>query len=230
MCIPDNPVEERILDEPSVVSVFAKENEEPMLKRPLDIVLSLAMLASSFPIGLLICLAIKLEDRGPIFYEQERWGINGSKFTAYKFRTMVPNSDDDFGIFQAQENDHRTTTVGRVLRATGLDELPQLINILRGEMSFVGPRSLAVGEMVKDQKGRVVDYENVPGFRERLRVRPGLTGLATVYAPKDVSPRRKFRYDLLYIKRQSLWLDIRLICLSFWISFRGRWESRGKKI
>jgi len=96
-------------------------------------------------------------------------------------------------------------------------------------MSFVGPRSLAVGEIVKDEKGRVVRYEDMPGFRERLRARPGLTGLATIYIPKDSSPRRKFRYDLLYIRKQSFWLDLRLIVLSFWISFRGKWESRGKK-
>ena len=111
----------------------------------------------------------------------------------------------------------------------GLDELPQLLNILWGEMSFVGRRSLAIGEIVKDEKGRVVKYEDIPGFWERLRVRPGLTGLATIYIPKDATPRRKFRYDLLYIRKQSFWIDLRLITLSFWISFRGKWETRGKK-
>jgi len=111
----------------------------------------------------------------------------------------------------------------------GLDELPQLFHIFKGEMSFVGPRSLAVGEIVKDGRGNVVEYENVPGFWERLSVRPGLTGMATVYLPKDVPPQRKFRYDLLYIRKQSFWLDVRLIVLSFWISFRGKWETRGKK-
>jgi lipopolysaccharide/colanic/teichoic acid biosynthesis glycosyltransferase len=111
----------------------------------------------------------------------------------------------------------------------GLDELPQVINIFRGEMSFVGPRSLAVGEIVRDGRGNVVEYEDVPFFWERLSVRPGLTGLATVYLPKDVPPLRKFRYDLLYIRKQSFWLDLRLIFLSFWISFRGKWETRGKK-
>jgi lipopolysaccharide/colanic/teichoic acid biosynthesis glycosyltransferase len=141
----------------------------------------------------------------------------------------VQNSDQDFGIKQAKENDPRVNGVGRILRATGLDELPQLLNIFKGDMSFVGPRSLAVGEIVKDGKGNVVEYEDVPFFRERLSVRPGLTGLATVYLPKDVPPLRKFRYDLLYIRKQSFWLDLRLIFLSFWISFRGKWETRGKK-
>jgi lipopolysaccharide/colanic/teichoic acid biosynthesis glycosyltransferase len=191
--------------------------------------LSALMAIVSLPVSLPIALAIKLEDGGPIFYRQERWGRGGGRFRAYKFRTMVPNSDGDFGIKQAREDDPRITGVGRILRAMGLDELPQLINILRGEMSFVGPRSLAVGEIVRDGKGHVVKYEDVPGFWERLSTPPGLTGLATIYIPKDSSPRRKFRYDLLYIRKQSLLLDLRLIALSFWISFRGKWETRGKK-
>ena len=202
---------------------------EPFLKRPLDVILSFFMLILSLPVSLLIALAIKLEDRGPIFYRQERWGRNGKRFRAYKFRTMIASSDQEFGLKQAMENDPRITKVGRILRAMGLDELPQLLNIFLGEMSFVGPRSLAVGEMVKDKKGNMVKYEDIPGFSERLRVRPGLTGLATIYIPKDAPLCRKFRYDLLYIRKQSFWLDVRLIALSFWISFRGKWETRGKK-
>ena len=203
---------------------------EPFLKRPLDLILSIFMLILSLPVSLPIALAIKLEDRGPIFYRQKRWGRNGTRFRAYKFRTMVANSDQEFGLKQATENDPPITKVGQVLRAMGLDELPQLLNILWGEMSFVGPRSLAIGEIVKDEKGRVVSYEDIRGFQERLSVRPGLTGLATIYIPKDSSPRRKFRYDLLYVRKLSLWLDLRLIALSFWISFRGRWEARGGKV
>jgi lipopolysaccharide/colanic/teichoic acid biosynthesis glycosyltransferase len=143
---------------------------------------------------------------------------------------MRPDSDHKFGLRQASENDPRITRVGRVLRAMGLDELPQILNILAGEMSFVGPRSLAVGEIVNDEKGRIIPYEDVPGFQERLHVRPGLTGLATIYIPKDASPHRKFRYDMFYIRRQSICLDLHLIALSFWISFRGKWETRGRKI
>ncbi len=202
---------------------------EPLLKRPLDIMLSTLMMILSLPVSLPIALAIKLEDRGPVFYRQERWGKGGTRFKAYKFRTMLPNSDQDFGIKPSEEDDHRITKVGKILRTMGLDELPQIINILLGEMSFVGPRSLAVGEIVTDRKGRVVQYENVPFFRDRLRVRPGLTGIATIYIPKDSPPERKFRYDLLYIRKRSFWLDLRLIALSFWISFRGKWETRGKK-
>ena len=204
--------------------------KEPLLKRPLDIILSVFMLISSLPVSLAIALAIKLEDGGPIFHRQERWGRNGIHFRAFKFRTMVPNAEQKFGIKPAKENDHRITRIGRILRSMGLDELPQVINIFLSDMSFVGPRSLAVGEIVQDRQGRVVQYEDVPGFWERLRVRPGLTGLATIYIPKDTTPRRKFRYDLVYIRNQSFWLDFRLIALSFWISFRGKWESRGNKL
>jgi len=207
----------------------APKVREPLLKRPLDVILSAFMLILSMPVSLPIAFAIKMEDRGPVFYRQERWGRNGIRFRAYKFRTMVPNSDRDYGIKLAEENDHRITMVGKILRAMGLDELPQILNIFFGNMSFVGPRSLAVGEIVTDRKGRVVQYENVPFFWDRLRVRPGLTGVATIYIPKDSPPERKFRYDLLYIRKQSLWLDVRLIVLSFWISFRGKWETRGKK-
>jgi lipopolysaccharide/colanic/teichoic acid biosynthesis glycosyltransferase len=204
--------------------------KEPILKRPLDVVLSFIMMMLSLPVSIPIALAIKLEDGGPVFYRQERWGRNGTRFRAYKFRTMVPDSDKRFGITQAAENDSRITRIGRLLRAMGLDELPQIINIFAGNMSFVGPRSLAVGEIVRDENGNIIDYEDVPGFRERLAVRPGLTGLATIYIPKDTPPRQKFRHDLLYIQRQSFGLDLRLIILSFWISFRGKWETRGRKV
>ena len=205
-------------------------NKEPFLKRPLDVVLSFIMMVLSLPISIPIALAIKMEDGGPVFYRQERWGRNRTRFYAYKFRTMVPDSDMKFGIRQAAENDSRITRVGRLLRSMGLDELPQIINIFSGEMSFVGPRSLAVGEIVSDEQGKTVDYEDFPEFHERLKVRPGLTSLATIYIPKDTPPIRKFRYDLLYIRRQSFGLDLRLIILSFWISFRGKWETRERKV
>lgn len=203
---------------------------EPLLKRPLDVVLSLIMIILSLPVSIPIALIIKIEDRGPVFYRQERWGRNGTRFRAYKFRTMVPDSDKEHGIKQATENDPRITRVGRILRAMGLDELPQILNIFIGEMSFVGPRSLAVGEIVKDEKGNVIKYEDFPEFWERLGVRPGLTSLATIYLPKDVPPSRKFDFDLRYIRNQSFGLDIRLIALSFWISFRGKWETRDQKV
>jgi lipopolysaccharide/colanic/teichoic acid biosynthesis glycosyltransferase len=210
-------------------AIFVPKAREPWLKRPLDVTLSGLMLILSAPVSLLIALAIKLEDGGPVFYRQERWGKGGTRFKAFKFRTMVPHSDRVFGIKQATENDERITNVGKLLRAMGLDELPQMISIFRGEMSFVGPRALAVGEILHDENGYRVNYEEVPDFWKRLSVRPGLTGLTTIYKAKDISPRKKFRFDLLYIRKQSFWLDVRLILMSFWISFRGKWEHREKK-
>ena len=206
------------------------QRREPLLKRPLDVLISSIMLLLSAPVSFFIAIAIKLEDGGPVFYRQERWGRFGKKFMVFKFRTMIPDADKKFGLRQAKENDQRVTRAGQILRATGLDELPQIINILRGEMSFVGPRALAVGEIVFDKKGERVDYETTPGFWRRLAARPGLTSLATIYIPKDSSAHRKFRYDLYYIRNLSLGLDLRLIALSFWISFRGKWETRQKKV
>jgi len=207
-----------------------KQHRDPLLKRPLDILISSIMILLSAPVSCFIAFAIKLEDGGPVFYRQERWGRYGKKFMVFKFRTMIPDADIKFGLKQAKENDQRITRVGRILRATGLDELPQIINILRGEMSFVGPRALAVGEIIYDKNGQRVDYETTRGFLRRLVARPGLTSLATIYIPKDSPVHRKFRYDLYYVRNLSLGLDLRLIALSFWISFRGKWETRQRKV
>ena len=213
---------------PSVESAIS--TKEPILKRPLDFVLSSIGLILSFPLWLAITLAIKLEDRGPVLFTQERWGHGGSRIRVLKFRTMIPDAASRLGNMQAAEKDDRVTRVGKVLRATGMDELPQLLNIWKGEMSLVGPRALAVDEIVHDENGNIVRYEETPGFYERLSVRPGLTGIATVYKARDIHPKDKFHYDLLYIKKQSLWLDLRLIALSLWVSLRGKWETRERKV
>ena len=199
------------------------------LKRSLDfIVASLALIISS-ALWLIFAVAIKIEDRGPVFYRQKRWGKNKNTVKVYKFRTMVVNADEKFGRFQDHENDPRITRVGKFLRATSLDEMPQILNTWKGEMSWVGPRALPINEVqVKEENGSLPD-EEIPGFDLRCRVRPGLTGMAQVYAPRDVPRRHKFRYDLIYIQNQSLWLDLKLIVLSLWITLRGKWESRGKK-
>lgn len=199
------------------------------LKRSLDfIVASLALIISS-ALWLIFAVAIKIEDRGPVFYRQKRWGKNKNTVKVYKFRTMVVNADEKFGRFQALENDPRITRVGKFLRATSLDEMPQILNIWKGEMSWVGPRALPINEVqVKEENGSLPD-EEIPGFDLRCRVRPGLTGMAQVYAPRDVPRRHKFRYDLIYIQNQSFLLDLKLIFLSLWITLRGKWESRGRK-
>lgn len=198
----------------------------PVLKRPLDLVLAFAGLVLSAPISLLAALLILVTGGPPILYRQERWGLRGSRFSIAKFRTMRTTQGPPT---QAELGDPRVTAVGRVLRAMGIDELPQLLSVLAGDMSLVGPRALAVGEEISLPSGERVRYEDLPGFLERLEVRPGLTGWSTVYLPKDVSPLEKFEADLRYIREQGLLLDLRLIALSLWISFRGRWETRAKK-
>ena len=199
------------------------------MKRLFDIVLSGTGLLISTPLWLVISAAIKLEDGGPIFFPQERVGRHGRMFRAWKFRSMIPDAEQRVGAVQATENDPRVTNVGRVLRATAFDELPQLINILVGDMSFVGPRPLRPGEVDTTSAG-YVPLDAIPGYDERHKVRPGLTGLAQVHASRDVPRDEKFRYDIEYVRTRTPWLDLKLILQSFWISFRGRWEYREPKI
>lgn len=201
-----------------------------ILKRGIDLALSSVGLLISAPLWALIALLIKLDDGGPIFYAQERVGRGGGRFRSLKFRSMIPDADRRFGPRQADVADARVTRVGRWLRATAMDELPQLWNIARGDMSFVGPRALMPAEIEVNGHGEAVPIEAVPGFRERHRVAPGLTGLAQVYADRDIPRRHKFKYDLVYVRRQSLALDLKLIALSFWITARGKWEHRGSKL
>ena len=200
-----------------------------MLKRAFDATLAGTGLVLSAPLFAIFATAIKLEDGGPVFYRQSRVGLGGRAFDALKFRSMHPNAETGTGAIQAIENDPRVTRVGRFMRATAMDELPQLVNILRGDMSFVGPRALRPGEIESGADGCLERLEDVPGFEHRIRVRPGLTGLAQVYARRDVPRRQKFKYDRLYVERRSWCLDVRLILLSFWISLLGTWELRGRK-
>jgi lipopolysaccharide/colanic/teichoic acid biosynthesis glycosyltransferase len=198
-------------------------------KRALDASLAGFGLIASLPLWAAIAAAIKLEDRGPIFYGQERVGRGGRVFFVWKFRSMIPDAERHVGARQASAGDARITRVGRWLRATAMDELPQLWSIFRGDMSFVGPRALRPGEIEVLGTGAMEALEDVPGFEMRCAVSPGLTGVAQIYAPRDIPRRQKFRYDRVYIRRQSFGLDVRLIALSFWITFRGTWEARGRK-
>jgi lipopolysaccharide/colanic/teichoic acid biosynthesis glycosyltransferase len=199
------------------------------VKRAFDVLLSGTGLLLSSPLWALLAAAIKLEDGGPIFFTQERVGLGGRGFTALKFRSMRPDAEAQIGAVQAAEGDPRVTPVGRFMRATAMDELPQLWNIFAGDMSFVGPRALRPGEIEAGSGGRLERLEDAPGFAQRITVRPGLTGIAQVFARRDIPRRQKFRYDRLYVKRRTFWLDVRLILLSFWISVLGRWEARGRK-
>jgi len=204
--------------------------KQSLAKRLFDICLSGGGLLGSLPLWALITLGIKLEDRGPVFYRQERVGKDGRIFRALKFRSMIPEAEEGLGPIQATADDARVTRIGRILRATAMDELPQLWNIFIGDMSFVGPRALRPVEIeVKSPGPGAMGIEALPNFKLRHQVRPGLTGLAQVYAPRDATRRQKLRFDLLYIKRQSFRLDFKLILISFYITFRGRWEQRRKK-
>ena len=200
----------------------------PFSKRALDIALAGIGLILSSPVWGLVAAAVWLEDGAPIFFRQERVGQGGQTFDALKFRSMVRNAESDRAV-QAVANDPRVTRVGRLMRATALDELPQLWNIFVGDMSFVGPRALRPQEVEVNGNGELLSLDQIPGGRERHRVKPGLTGVAQVFAPRDITRRNKFRYDRLYIRNQSFWFDVRLILLSFWITARGRWEHGGSK-
>lgn len=180
-------------------------------------------LIGSSPLWLIFSLAVKLQDGGPVFYTQDRMGKGEKIFKVYKFRSMIPDAEKKTGAVWATVHDPRVTKVGRILRATAMDELPQLWNIFRGDMSFVGPRS---------ERPELVEQfaKEIQNYRQRFKVRPGLTGIAQVYGSYDTPPRNKLRYDLLYIKNQSFPLDLKLVFLSFWITFRGKWESREKKV
>jgi len=200
------------------------------LKRPFDVLLAGTGILLSSPLWLIVAVLIKLEDRGPVFYRQERVGRFGRPFNVLKFRSMRTDAEKGGLAVQAVAKDPRVTRVGRILRATAMDELPQLVNIFKGDMSFVGPRARRPHEREVQGAPADRDIRDIPGFEERIRVRPGLTGLTQVFLPGETPRRRKFRVDRLYIRRRSFWLDLRLIVLSFWITFRGRWESRQSKL
>ncbi len=202
----------------------------PLGKRVLDVLLAGFGLAASSPLWAALAIAIKWEDGGPVFFSQERAGEGGRVFRVWKFRSMIPDAEKHVGAVQATDGDPRVTRIGRIMRATAMDELPQLWSIFIGDMSFVGPRALRPGEIEVLGSGRLEALEDVPGYAHRARVRPGLTGVAQIYAPRDIPRRNKFRYDRLYVARQSFWLDVKLIATSFWITFRGRWETRASKV
>lgn len=176
------------------------------LKRALDVFLSLSLLALASPVMLLTALMIKLESSGPAIYKQDRVGLHEKEFTVYKFRSMREDAEKD-GAKWAQKNDSRVTAVGRIIRKTRIDELPQLWNVLKGDMSFIGPRPERMA-FVKDLK------KSIPYYSLRHTVKPGLTGWAQVsypYGASEEDARRKLEYDLYYVKNMSLLLDIHII-------------------
>lgn len=185
--------------------------EQAFLKRAMDIVIISIIAIIAFIPMLLISLAIKIEDGGPVFYKQKRLTIDGNIFKIYKFRSMKMDSEDK-GARLCAKDDDRVTHVGKVLRKAHLDELPQIINIIKGEMSIVGPRP--------ERPEIAQQYcEGIPEFSFRLKVKAGLTGYAQVYGKYNTTPYDKLKLDLHYIENYSFWLDIKLILMTFKIIF-----------
>ncbi len=170
---------------------------------------------------MVIPLVIWLDDHGPVFYRQQRMGKDGIPFNVIKFRTMVVDAENH-GPAWTIDDDPRVTRVGRILRRTALDELPEIISIWKGDMSFVGPRALDLDEQRSLEK-------LMPGFEKRLQVRPGLTGLAQIFDKSD-DPHEKYRYDMEYLQKLSPVLDARLLVLSVWNTLIARWDHRSGKI
>lgn len=180
-------------------------------KRITDRVSAVLLLIWTSPVIMLAMLLVKLTSRGPAIYAQERLGLGGTPFTIYKIRTMTHDCERETGPTWCVPDDPRVTPIGRVLRRTHLDELPQLWNVIRGELSLVGPRP--------ERPSIAATLElTVPRYRDRLLVRPGLTGLAQVQLEPDTdvsSVRRKLFYDLYYVRNASPWLDLRITASTF---------------
>lgn len=193
----------------STGGAFASPRTAEPLIRLFDMVGSLVIFIFAFPLMLAVGLLIKLTSRGPVLYRQERVGKDGEVFILYKFRTMVNDAESHLGPVLAVQGDNRVTPVGRLLRRMRLDELPQLYNVMCGEMSLVGPRP--------ERPYFVARHKVLQGVR--LSVKPGLTGLAQVRGVYDLKPTHKARYDSLYIQRRSLLLNIYIVLLTIPVLF-----------
>lgn len=204
--------EKHLLDTPLLKYNYVYETHTDYTgKRLFDIVLSFLMLIITSPFMAVSALAIKLEDGGPVFFKQKRCTKNGEVFEIIKFRSMIVDAEKD-GVTPCTQNDSRITKVGNIIRKTRLDELPQLINILKGDMSFVGPRPERVEHVEKYTK-------KLPEFSYRMRVKGGLTGYAQIYGKYNTSAYDKLRLDLAYIENQSFLMDLKMIMLTLKIMF-----------
>lgn len=194
-----------------LISKMELTMEERFVKRLIDLSLGIIGGVIVLPMGLITAVLIKL-DGGPVFYSQERFTRNGKIFRVLKFRSMVPNAEKLSGPVLASENDPRITLIGRFMRATRLDEVPQILNVINGDMSIVGPRP--------ERPFFTEQFEKeIPEYRQRLKVKAGLTGLAQVEGKYNTSVKNKLRYDLLYINNYSLFQDILIIFQTIKILF-----------
>ena len=194
--------------------VISQRGAYYFVKRCFDVVASLfALIVFSVPMAV-VAIAIRLEGPGPVFYSQERLGLNGERFHLIKFRSMKIDAETG-GAQWAKENDPRVTRVGRFIRGCRLDELPQFWQVLTGELSLIGPRP-----------EREVFYQAfekyIPGFSQRLLIKPGITGLAQVKGGYNLKPAEKILHDIEYIKTQSLWLDFKILFMTVLVVLRGK--------
>ena len=202
----------------------AERNSQWTLKRGMDLGLGLLLLVLALPFICVAALLVKLSSRGPAFYSQVRLGLGGAPYHIWKLRTMYHNCERLSGPCWSTGRDTRITPVGRLLRRTHIDELPQLWNVVRGEMSLVGPRPERP-ELIPPLE------QKIPGYRGRLEVRPGMTGLAQIQLPADTdleSVRRKVVYDLCYVRQFSLRLDLGILLSTacYLVGIRSRWARR----
>ncbi len=192
---------------------YALTVEQRLIKRVIDIVCALILLVIASPIMLVTAIVIKLYDGGPVLYRQIRCTRDGKKFGILKFRSMRVDAEKDGVARLASKNDSRITPIGRFIRAVRIDELPQLINIVKGEMSFIGPRP--------ERPEIIAQYlEEMPEFAFRMRVKAGLAGYAQVYGKYNTTPYDKLKLDLTYIEHYSVWLDLKLMLLTLKILFK----------
>ncbi len=226
--IVNNSYEIQIGDTPVLMSRNrGLTTEQRLYKRIVDIVLSLIGIVVSSPIMLVCALLIKLEDGGPVFFKQNRITRDGKIFNILKFRSMIVDADK-MGAIKATDGDKRITKIGRIIRACRVDELPQLINVLKGDMSIVGPRP----ERIENVYEYACEY---PEFELRHRVKAGLTGFAQLYGKYNTSPKDKLNMDLIYIETYSMLQDIKLMILTIKILFmkestEGFDESANKNV
>lgn len=202
-----------IFDSPILLTrEYSLSMEQRFLKRTIDVVCSMILLVVASPIMLITAIAIKLYDGGPVLYKQVRCTKDQKEFYIMKFRSMRTDAEKDGVARLAQKNDSRITPIGNFIRKCRIDELPQLINILRGDMSFIGPRP--------ERPEIIAQYvEVMPEFTYRMKVKAGLAGFAQVYGKYNTSPYDKLKLDLTYIEQYSLWLDIKLMLLTLKILF-----------
>lgn len=203
-----------IFDTPFMLSKgYTLSFDQLLAKRILDLIVVIPALIIASPVMILAAIAIKLYDKGPVFYKQVRLTKDDKEFKIYKFRSMIVDAEGDGVAKLAKENDDRITPIGHFIRATRIDELPQLFNILKGEMSFVGPRPERP-EIAKEY------CKEIPEFSFRTKVKAGLTGYAQVYGKYNTTPYDKLKLDLFYISNYSLWTDIKLILMTIKIVFK----------